>query len=270
MIDERNTVTPQPSLFVGHGAPDLLLSKLPARKFLKELGQRFPQPRGSVVISAHWSASSLQITPAVSLETIYDFSGWPPELYQMKYKASGADWLNNELTNALNAEDFTVSTSPRKGMDHGAWVPLSLMYPQANIPVVQLSLVDGATPEQYFAIGQALDSLRQNGVLVLASGGLVHNLRAVGQEGMPPEAWAKSFDNWLKDKMGARKLEDLLNYSSNAPHARKAHPTDEHLMPLFVAMGAGWSDGKIQQIHSSFCYRNISMASYSFAEQALN
>lgn len=261
----QSRTTPQPALFVGHGAPDMLLSDIPARTFLTKLGTSLPRPRGIVVISAHWSAGSLQVTKASALETIYDFSGWPAPLYDIEYQASGADWLNESLTDALEAAGHPVRTGPRPGLDHGAWVPLVLMFPQADIPIVQLSLQYGASPEQHFRIGQALEGLTREGVLILGSGGLVHNLRALAPEGTPPADWAVSFDNWLYERLQTRDLEALFSYTDNAEYTRQAHPTDEHLMPLYVAMGAGWSTGATQQIHHSFSYGNLSMSSYAFA-----
>ncbi|MBF0289662.1 MAG: dioxygenase [SAR324 cluster bacterium] len=255
---------PQASLFVGHGAPDMLISDIPAHHFLREVGMRFPSPRGIVVVSAHWISGDLQMTPPSALETIHDFFGWPSKLYNIEYRAAGADWLNGLLANTLIKAGYSVRTGSRKGLDHGAWVPLTLMYPKADIPVVQLSLMDTASPEQHFRIGQALEGLRQEGLLILGSGGLVHNLRSLKPEGSLPDHWAQSFDKWLLERLESQALQELFNFANKAEYAHLAHPTDEHLMPLFVAIGAGWSDRYIQQIHYSFSYGNISMTSYAF------
>ena len=265
MTDNRTQSAPQPSLFVGHGAPDIVISDIPARKFLRETGPRLSGPRGIVVVSAHWSTFDLQMTAPLALETIHDYFGWPSELYDIEYRASGAAWLNERLTNTLEGVGYPVRIGSRPGLDHGAWVPLSLMYPKADIPIVQLSLMLSASPEQHFRIGQALGELRQEGVMILGSGGLVHNLRSLKSEGSPPDHWAQSFDDWLFVRLQSRALEDLFNYARKAEFARQSHPTDEHLMPLFVSMGAGWSDGHTQQIHHSFSYGNLSMTAYTFA-----
>lgn len=266
MTNKQTQSTPLPSLFVGHGAPDLLISDIPAGDFLSELGSRLIRPRGIVVISAHWSTSDLQMTAPTTLQTIHDFNGWPSELYDIEYPASGAEWLNTQLAEALAETNYPVCIGSRQGLDHGAWVPLSLMYPDADIPIVQLSLLKEASPEQHFKIGQALDTLRHNGVLILGSGGLVHNLRSLKPEGSSAENWAQSFDNWLFEQLEARELQALFSFANKAQYAQRAHPTDEHLMPLFVSMGAGWSDGQSYQVHQSFSYGNLSMTSYAFAQ----
>ena len=268
MSISQTQITPQPSLFVSHGAPDIVIREIPARKFLIEAGANLPAPRGIVVISAHWQTMDLQMTTSSVQDTIHDFFGWPEILYDIEYPASGADWLNQDLARALDRAGYPVREGPRPGLDHGAWVPLSLMYPQANIPVVQLSLLHTASPEQHFNIGQALDSLRREGVLILGSGSLVHNLDTLKPEGSPPDDWARAFDTWLLDRLESRALPELLGVSGKAEHVRIAHPTNEHLMPLFVAMGAGWSEGNTRQIHRSFSYGNLSMASYAFAHPA--
>ena len=265
MTNNRTQSAPQPSLFVGHGAPDIVISDIPAHNFLRETGLRLSGPRGIVVVSAHWSSSDLQMTAPFALETIHDFSGWPSELYDIEYPASGAGWLNDRVIKTLEGEGYPVRIGSRPGLDHGAWVPLLLMFPKADIPVVQLSLLHSASPEQHFRIGQALEGLRKEGVMILCSGGLVHNLRSLKAEGSPPENWAQTFDDWLFEQLQSRALEDLFNYDRKAENARQSHPTDEHLMPLFVSMGAGWSDGYSQQIHHSFSYGNLSMTAYAFA-----
>lgn len=266
MNEENTAVTPQPSLFVGHGAPDLVLSDIPARNFLQSLGSSLPVPRGIVVISAHWSTSSLQITKPAKLETIHDFSMWQASLYDIEYGAYGADWLNERVTDVLENAGQPVRIGSRPGLDHGAWAPLLLMYPDADIPVVQLSLQDKASPEQHFETGQALESLRQEGILILGSGGLVHNLRALKPEGSPTDAWALEFDQWLFDMLDSRDSRSLFNYLQKAKHATMAHPSNEHLMPLFLSMGAGWSESRVKRIHQSFSYGNISMSAYAFAD----
>ena len=266
MPSNRIETTKQPGLFVAHGAPDVILSDIPARKFLTELGPRLPTPRGIVVVSAHWQTNDLRMTGPSTLETIYDFFGWPAPLYDIVYHASGAEWLNQRLARVLDEAGYTVRLALRRGLDHGAWVPLSLMFPKADIPVVQLSLLRSASPELHFRIGQALDGLRHEGVMILGSGGLVHNLRQLMPEGTPPDSWAQSFDTWLFDRLVTRALPELFDYASQAEYANLAHPTGEHLLPLFVSMGAGWSEEHTKNIHRSFSYGNLSMASYAFVD----
>lgn len=266
MTNNQNPLTTQPSLFIAHGAPDLLISDIPARSFLNDLGSRLSKPRGIVVISAHWTSADLQMTDVSAQQTIHDFHGFPAELYDIEYKASGDNWLNESLSSALGEAGYPVRTGSRLGLDHGAWVPLQLMYPKADIPVIQLSLLESEIPEEHFKIGQALTGLREQGILILASGGLVHNLGALKSEGLPPDEWALSFDNGLFEHLQSRDLHALFNYATDSEHAKMAHPTDEHLMPLFVAIGAGWSEGVTKKIHHSFSYGNLSMTSYAFTE----
>ncbi|MCB1874784.1 MAG: dioxygenase [Chromatiales bacterium] len=253
-----------PSLFLGHGAPDLLLSDLPARHFLENLRGRIPTPKAIVVASAHWRAPMLQMTGTAEQETIHDFYGWPAELYALSYPVKGADWLNKRLSELLSAAGMSVSIGSRPGLDHGAWVPLSLMYPQAQIPVVQLSLLASDSPQDHFRVGQALSAVRRDGILVIGSGGLVHNLARLRPEGTPPETWASAFDDWLFDRLSEHDLQALLDVYTKAPNVRLAHPSVEHLMPLYVAMGAAWSDDKVERMHTSFSYGNLSMACYRF------
>jgi len=266
MPSNRIETTKQPGLFVAHGAPDVILSDIPVRKFLTELGPRLPTPRGIVVVSAHWQINDLRMTGPSTLETIHDFFGWPAPMYDIVYPASGAEWLNERLARVLDEAGYTVRLALRRGLDHGAWVPLSLMFPKADISVVQLSLLRSASPELHFRIGQALDGLRHEGVMILGSGGLVHNLRQLMPEGTPPDSWAQSFDTWLFDRLETRALPELFDYASQAEYANLAHPTDEHLLPLFVSMGAGWSEEHTKNIHRSFSYGNLSMASYAFVD----
>ncbi|MGD8843283.1 MAG: class III extradiol ring-cleavage dioxygenase [Gammaproteobacteria bacterium] len=258
---------PMSSLFVAHGAPDLVLSDIPARRFLRSLGRSLARPRAIVVVSAHWVAPELQITPAARLETLHDYYGWQAELYDIDYRAQGADWLSRRVVEVLAGAGYPVTTGARPGLDHGAWVPLLLMYPEGVVPVVQLSLLQAADPEWHFRVGQALDVLCGEGVLVIGSGGAVHNPRRLRPTGSVPDAWARAFDDWLCDRLMQRDLQQLFDFSRVAPHAGLAHPSVEHLMPLFVAMGAGWSDGRVQRLHHSFSYGNLSMACYAFARR---
>jgi 4,5-DOPA dioxygenase extradiol len=258
---------PASSLFVAHGAPDLVLSDIPARGFLRSIGRTLARPRAIVVVSAHWIAPELRITGPARLVTLHDFYGWQGELYDIDYPAQGASWLSRRLAQVLGEAGYTVGEGRRPGLDHGAWVPLLLMYPDGGVPVVQLSLLKSQDPEAHFRVGQALDVLRGEGVLVLGSGGVVHNLSRLSAAGTAPDSWAREFDDWLFQRLMERDLGQLFDFYRAAPHARLAHPSVEHLMPLFVAMGAGWSDARAQRIHHSFSYGNLGMASYIFARR---
>ncbi|MEW6022181.1 MAG: class III extradiol ring-cleavage dioxygenase [Pseudomonadota bacterium] len=253
-----------PALFVSHGSPMLALQDSPARRFLESLGRSLPRPQAILVVSAHWETAG---SPALSLarqpETIHDFGGFPRALFEMRYPAPGAPDTAERAAALLEAAGIAVGRSSDRGLDHGAWVPLRLMYPDADIPVAQLSVVRGATPGQHAAIGRALAPLREQGVLILASGSLTHNLYEYRGQGIdaPVPHWVGEFEAWMKARLEANDGAALLDYRHAAPHAAQNHPTDELLLPLFVAMGAG---GPATQIHASFEHGVLAMDAYAF------
>lgn len=255
-----------PALFISHGAPDLPLQPSPARDFLMQLGQQLDRPRAILVISAHWSTPYPIVSAAAQPRTIHDFGGFPAELYQLRYAAPGAPQLAARVVELLDGAGFQTNISPDRGLDHGAWVPLRLMYPDANIPATQLSIQPQLDPAHHWAIGRALAPLRQEGVLVLASGSATHNLWELGRyatAGSAP-AWVTEFSEWLAGALAQGRVQSLLRYRQLAPHADRNHPTDEHLLPLFVALGAG-SSGTGTLLHSSYSYGILDMAAYAFA-----
>ena len=256
-----------PSLFVSHGAPDLVLGRHPARSFLRNVSGQFPRPRGIVVVSAHWQTSIPMLTSNAAPETIHDFLGWQGELYELTYPAQTSVLLIDQVIAALGEGGFSARTQPARGFDHGAWVPLKLAYPDADIPVVQLSLTRG-TASEHFVIGEALAPLAEAGILVVGSGSSVHNLSRLAPEGTPPAYWATSFEHWLHQAVEERDLDQLLAFPRHPHQAFQAHPTPEHLLPLFVAMGAGWSRGQSKRIHHSFSYGSLGMSSYLFGTAA--
>lgn len=256
-----------PSLFLAHGAPDLPLKPHVARDFLAELGDHLPKPRGILVISAHWAAPVPTLTSAEKPGTVHDFSGWPAELYKITYPARTNERFVQDIQNTLSAHEITYSTDHVRGFDHGAWVPLLISYPKADVPVVQLSLVSGTGPKAHFELGQALADLRKSGVLIIGSGATVHNLYALMKEGTPPASWALAFDAWLSDSLTRRDLSDLLAFPRVPDSASMAHPTIEHFLPLYVAMGAGWEAGSSRRIHHSYSYGSIGMSCYAFGER---
>jgi 4,5-DOPA dioxygenase extradiol len=255
-----------PAIFISHGGPDLPLSDSPARNFLSHLGQELGTPKGILVISAHWCTEEPVVSLAVHPQTIHDFSGFPAVLYELQYPAPGAVELGDRTAALLRAAGIVCHTHPSRGLDHGAWNPLLLMYPEANIPVTQLSVQPHQDPAYHRAIGQAIRALREEGYLVLASGAATHNLRDFGKYDFDsaPVDYAKEFQDWLTRVLVTGETTELLNYSQVAPYSPKNHPTPEHFLPLFVALGAG-NDGEIKQIHSSYTYGVLSMAAYSFA-----
>lgn len=260
-----------PSVFVSHGAPTLALEENETVKFLRSLGSELGKPRAIVCVSAHWGTTMPTVSAALKPETIHDFGGFPEALYRMRYDAPGAPDVAERTARLLVEAGIESQVSPHRGLDHGAWVPLTLMYPEADIPVTQLSVLPQAGAAFHFRMGQAIAPLRREGVLVLATGSATHNLSRLGQEGVTPE-WATQFDDWLYRKITGGAVEELLSYRQLAPHSLLAHPTEEHLLPLFVAMGAAGAAGagntgertRGQNLHRGWTHGSLSMSTYSF------
>jgi 4,5-DOPA dioxygenase extradiol len=256
----------QPALFVSHGSPTLPLEKSAATDFLRRLGSSLGRPEAILMVSAHWDTERPAVSGAERPETIYDFYGFPPELYRLQYPAPGAPKLAQRVASLLGEQGFSTDIDPDRGLDHGAWTPLILAYPQADIPVTQLSIQSHLGPVHHVRLGEALRPLRDEGVLIIASGGATHNLRELSrQRGNPvPQQWAAEFNDWLAGALQSRRTDDLVNYRGHAPQAVRNHPTDEHLIPLFVALGAGDPGGTTQRLHSSIESGVISMDAYRF------
>lgn len=254
-----------PAVFVSHGAPDLPIQDGAATQFFKAFQQQFPRPHAILAVSAHWNTKRPTVSTALQPQTIHDFSGFPGSLYQLTYPAPGAPHLAEQVTALLTQAGLSCETHPTRGLDHGAWNPLLLAYPEATIPVTQLSIQYEASPEHHYRIGQALEPLRQEGVLIFASGAATHNLWAFNPDyyAAPPD-WVQRFDHWLSTAIQQRNWQDLLHYRQLAPFAVENHPTEEHLLPLFVALGAGGIDAQGFQLHQSYTYSVFSMAAYAF------
>lgn len=254
-----------PTIFVSHGAPTLVGEAVPARDFLAALGRSLPQPKAILAVSAHWETETPRATTTARPETIHDFRGFPEELYSLRYPAPGAPEAALRAIELLSAAGYSAATDSGRGLDHGAWVPLMLAYPEADIPVAQLSIQPSRGPAHHLAMGRALAPLRGEGVLVLASGGATHNLSEVawGRHGDPP-AWARAFDDWLAGTISAGDAAALADYRARAPHAVRAHPRDEHFLPLLVAFGAAGDGGRGMRLHASFVHGGLSMAAFRF------
>ncbi len=255
-----------PSLFVSHGAPTLPFNDVPARDFLRELGPSLERPRAILMVSAHWETDVPTLNAVAVNETIHDFGGFPRELYEIQYPAPGSAELAGRVEDLLRGAGMEVRIDRTRGLDHGAWVPLMLAYPDADIPVVQLSIQSEQGPAYHVALGRALAPLRAEGVLVIASGSFTHNLgefRNHGRSGIEP-AWVSEFAAWFNQALAENRIADLVDYRRLAPHAAQNHPTDEHLLPLYVALGAGGADPKIAHLHSSQTFGILRMDSYAF------
>lgn len=265
-LTQRRCMSQLPAIFVSHGSPDLPLQPSLARDFLLGLGQQLEQPTAILVVSAHWNTGSPQVSAATSPATMHDFTGFPAELYRLTYPAPGAPQLAERVNALLTAAGFTSAVTPNRGLDHGAWNPLLLIYPAADIPVTQLSIQPHQDAAYHFRLGQAIAPLRDEGVLILASGSTTHNLWELGRyvnEPSPP-VWVSDFVEWLTAKVLAGDTDALINYRQLAPAAERNHPSPEHLLPIFVALGASGVGMKGSALHSSYTYGVLSMAAFSF------
>ena len=250
-----------PTIFVSHGSPMLILEDRPARAFLASLGQLLPRPKAIVAVSAHWDTDVPAVSTARKPDTIHDFYGFPEPLYALRYDAPGAPNLAERVAKLTGA-----AHDPHRGLDHGAWVPAKLAWPEADIPIFQLSVQPDQSPAHHIALGRKLSSLREEGVLVMGSGSATHNLRALVRGGgdSEPEPWAQAFDDWLAETVEKGDEAALADYRARAPNAREAHPTDEHFLPIHVAYGAAGVGAHGRALHRSFSLGNLSMASYAF------
>ncbi len=231
-----------PTLFVSHGAPTLALAPGAVGRAWQALGASLPEPEAVLVLSAHWQLSRLRLTSAPQPDTLYDFYGFPEPLYQMHYPAPGAPELAHEL-----AEDLAVEADPERGFDHGVWIPLMHIFPQANVPVLALSLPANPDPRQSYALGQQLRRWRSR-LLIIGSGGLTHNLRLFGMADIDAPTFdvTHRFRQWMHQQLLQGHHQNMLDYQRLAPDVAMNHPSNEHLLPLFVCLGA--SDPQPAQI----------------------
>lgn len=255
-----------PALFISHGSPMLTLEpERPAHQFLLRAAQHWPKPKAILAISAHWETDAPEVAATSQPATIHDFYGFPPALYAQQYPASGSPDLAQRVKALLDEAGLPARLDSERGLDHGAWSPLLLVYPQADIPVLQLSLQPDLGPEHHMAIGRALSPLRDEGVLIMATGSLTHNLRRIDRSDSGQIAdWAQGFADWMAEKLDARDDAALLDYRARAPQAALNHPTDEHLLPLYVALGAATPGRPAERLHASFALGSLAMDSYLF------
>ena len=256
-----------PALFVSHGMPTIVETPVPTRRFLQELGGQLPRPDAILCISAHFEAWLPMVTGAEHPETIHDFYGFPKFMYEKRYPAPGNPALAKEVLNLLDDAGFEGRIEKDRGLDHGAWVPLMLAYPAGDIPVVQLSVQTEKNARYHYELGRALAPLRRQGILILASGGATHNLPEMHgrKQDDPPPDDVVAFDGWLADALVNARIEPLLDYENQAPHARRNHPYPaEHFLPLFVSLGAAGRAAAARRLHDAFLYGVLSMAAYAW------
>ncbi len=253
-------------LFVSHGSPTLLFDDVPARDFLMALGGSMPPPKAILVASAHWETPAPAVNAVAVNETIHDFSGFPDRLYQQQYPAPGDPALAQRVARLLEAAGLPATIDTARGLDHGAWVPLKLMYPDHAIPVLQVSLQTHLGPAHHLKMGQALAPLAKEGVLVIGSGSLTHDLRSVTWRGPNDEpGWVTEFAEWVHAALAGGRIDDLLDYRRLAPSAARNHPTEEHFLPLFVALGASGETARAQLLHTSTTFSVLRMDAFAFA-----
>lgn len=256
-------MTTAPSLFISHGSPMFALEPGLLGPNLRAIGQSLAGIAAVLVVSAHWQTHGVRVGTSAAPETIHDFGAFPAPLYQLQYPAPGAPELAQEAARLIAQAGFEVALDARRGFDHGAWVPLRYLYPQADMPVFQVSLPQDIDAAGALRLGQALASLRERGVLIVGSGSLTHNLYEFRQHINDPE-YAQEFADWVGDAVASRDVAALVDYRRRAPHAVRAHPTEEHYLPLLVAVGASIGVEPARRIVGGMTHGVLSMDSFGF------
>lgn len=257
-----NATTALPTLFISHGSPMLAVEPGDAVPAWAVLARSLPRPRAILVASAHWASTAPAVSASATPETIHDFYGFPPPLYEIRYPAPGAVDLASEIAALVPG----IRVDDQRGLDHGAWMPLRAMYGDADVPVIQLAVMLNQSPEFHYRLGQQLAPLLSTGILILASGGLVHNLGDLVFDA--PEnsakAYAAAFRDWFVDALNRRDLRALFDYRRLAPNAAQAHPTEEHLLPIFVALGAAGENFATRIAYRGFTLGTLAMDCFAF------
>ncbi|GAP38533.1 dioxygenase family protein [Piscinibacter sakaiensis] len=268
-----------PPLFVSHGSPMIALEPGDAGRFLQRLGQlwrrRYGPPAAILAVSAHTAARVPVLLAAPRHAAVYDFGDFDPALFRLRYDAPGAPALARALEARLRDAGQPVQRVDDGGLDHGSWTVLRYLFPDADVPVLPLAYVPDAPPAAQFALGAALAPLAREGVLVLGSGSITHNLRRVFAQGLhapaagrPEVPESAAFRAWMQARSSARDWEALFDYRRRAPHALDMHPSDEHLLPWYVAAGAGGRDAAPQRLHASVTHGCLGMDAYAFGPEA--
>ena len=234
------------------------------------LARRLPRPRAVLIASAHWETSLPMLTGRETLETIHDFGGFPAALYRERYDAPGAPEVARRAADLLQSAGYTAAINGCRGIDHGAWVPLKWMYPERDVPIVQLSVQPELGPAHHLEVGAALAPLLDEQVLVIGSGHVTHNLRdwSRDDEHAPPLQYAQEFSDWLARTLAADDRESLVGYREIAPGAVRSHPTEEHFLPLYIALGAAGPHARAERIHAGIEARALAMDAYVFESVA--
>lgn len=261
--------TKLPIVFVTHGSPMLAIEPAETGPLLTQLGQRLQHLdiKGIIIISAHWITRDVpMITAGEQLSTIHDFGGFPRQLYQLQYPAKGSPTIAKYLQNELKQFNITAGLDEERGLDHGAWIPLQYIFPQADIPVIQLSIPWPMNAAQAIIFGNHLKDLRNKGMLLIMSGSLTHNLHDVGYDDSHHARYIKPFVNWVDDTIKNHDLTAMANYRELAPYAKQAHPTDEHFLPLIIAQAASDIDDEVTVLDGDINYQALAMKHYIFGQ----
>lgn len=258
-------MTALPSIFISHGSPMHALQPGPAGEAWKALGSRLPRPRAILIASAHWETSLPMLTGNAKPETIHDFYNFPAPLYKLRYPAPGAPEVAQRAQALLKNAGFGAAIDGCRGLDHGAWAPLLYAYPEHDVPVVQLSVQPALGPRHHFNVGRALRKLTEEGVLIIGSGHMTHNLRDWARGAGRPEPYASEFQAWVFEQLNRNDVESLLDYRTRSPHGARAHPTDEHFLPLFFALGAAPENGRPERVYDAIDAGVLAMDAYVFS-----
>ena len=251
-----------PGLFISHGSPMLAINPEQVGPALQRLSLNLPQPQAIIMMSAHWESQALEVSTATRPDTWHDFRGFPAELYEIRYPAAGAPELAERILDRLNQAGLHAHANSSRPRDHGVWMPLLHMYPDANIPVVEISLPMQLSSHEIYQIGQVLAAFRQEQILLIGSGSITHNLRELAWDGRLASVptWASTFRNYVVHKLQHSDVDAILDYST-IPYLEQNHPTIEHFAPLFFAMGTG---PRFSIVHSSFTMGALGMDIYRF------
>jgi 4,5-DOPA dioxygenase extradiol len=273
-----HTALPLPALFISHGSPMIALDPRETGAFLQQLGpaidSAFGKPRAILMLSAHTLARAPVLLAAARHEAVYDFGGFAPQLFTLRYDAPGAPALAPRVQALLATAGIAAQIAPQGGLDHGIWTPLRFAWPAADIPVLPLAWVPSQSPAEQFALGAALAPLAREGVLIVGSGSITHNLRRVFAGGLSAPAdqaeipESAAFRQWMLARSQAHDWDALLAYRTLAPHAVDMHPTDEHLLPWYIAAGAGGREHAPQRLHGSSSHGALGMDCYAFGPAA--
>jgi len=258
-----------PVLFLSHGAPTFALQPGRLGPQLTAVGEQLARPHALLVVSPHWMTRGVRVATTAQPQTVHDFGGFDPALYRIQYPAPGHPELAARTIEVLRAAGWPAEADPGQGLDHGAWVPMRFLYPEADVPVFQLSLPASLGAQQAYALGQALRPLRDEGVMVVGSGSMTHNLYEFRMHDDGQEAeYAREFAAWVRQAVEARDDQRLQETLRIAPHAQRAHPTAEHFLPLLVAAGAASDEHDVKTLEGGITYGVLSMDSYLYGAAA--